>query len=793
MMHAAATSSPPPELNSSDSTKSSSSLNSASYPGGREGVTADLAHFEDIGLEDDDEDTDGYYNTSFDRTIRANSMPIRSVFPSSLSNLAHTSHQQQQQQQHQQQQPPPLRESSLLGRNYMSGALSREGLQRPSVTTDYKPPPQTQNTMKLRSPAAIIRERRSRTPSPAAGRFNSMPISLGPTSAPFQTKRDISPRRVVASLNNERNAIRRQSKTAEEREEECTDSNDDEELSEDVYMYNVPISPVVGPGGTTTTTPPQRHDSITGDVAVLSPSSSSTHLPMPPSGPYLSIPSLPGSRPHTSHGLEIPKNGSRPSSRAGQVMSRKSSSGTIPLSPVPAGMLKPKTRSKSWSAAMDQLSDEAQILTEIMEMQQAASGSTLGDLSSKPRWQSHSKSSVSLASVELPPLRKLNVMIDPLPPSKEKLTVLTRTRPSWLPPKSKSEERRHLKEYEKMVIASQTMARKKMEKAKAEEDFKERTRANIAKAWEELVIPNWDNMIKEPRTRELWWRGIAPKSRYAAWKSAIGNDLGLTEVSFTAALNRAHDIEITLSTDSGRGRHDSTTSIATVMDEEARQEHINLFHQINVDINSTYPHLHLFQRGDPSHQALKDAVHAYIFYAQTYPYHPSLTRIAAQFLLASFPPADTFISMSNLLNRQLPVSFATNDSTQLTKLYDLCLKAMHYGLPQLTTHLETTLHLPPSRYLAPMLRSLFSLALPPDVTTRIWDVYVFENDPLLVRTVVGVLGLLEDRLYGDRESVLALLTGGREWDLRGMSEDDVMYAIREAGKEKREDESRTSR
>lgn len=46
--------------------------------------------------------------------------------------------------------------------------------------------------------------------------------------------------------------------------------------------------------------------------------------------------------------------------------------------------------------------------------------------------------------------RSLSVM-DPLPVSKEKGAVLSQTRPSWLPPKCKTEERRHLAEYQKMV------------------------------------------------------------------------------------------------------------------------------------------------------------------------------------------------------------------------------------------------------------------------------------------------------------------------------------------------------
>jgi hypothetical protein len=56
--------------------------------------------------------------------------------------------------------------------------------------------------------------------------------------------------------------------------------------------------------------------------------------------------------------------------------------------------------------------------------------------------------------IELPPLQRPNIMIDPLPISKEKEKVLSRTRPSWLPPKDKEEEKRHLKEYKRMMEQS---------------------------------------------------------------------------------------------------------------------------------------------------------------------------------------------------------------------------------------------------------------------------------------------------------------------------------------------------
>jgi hypothetical protein len=48
-------------------------------------------------------------------------------------------------------------------------------------------------------------------------------------------------------------------------------------------------------------------------------------------------------------------------------------------------------------------------------------------------------------------LPSTSTLLDPLPISKEKEAVLSQTRPSWLPPKDKAEEKRHLAQYQKMV------------------------------------------------------------------------------------------------------------------------------------------------------------------------------------------------------------------------------------------------------------------------------------------------------------------------------------------------------
>jgi hypothetical protein len=106
---------------------------------------------------------------------------------------------------------------------------------------------------------------------------------------------------------------------------------------------------------------------------------------------------------------------------------------------------------------MSDLSEEAKIITEALEFHADSNGRRREeDLQSGRSSLSSGTDSKrgSKANIELPPLQKSNIMIDPLPISKEKEKVLTRTRPSWLPPKDQKEEKKHLKEYKKMMAQS---------------------------------------------------------------------------------------------------------------------------------------------------------------------------------------------------------------------------------------------------------------------------------------------------------------------------------------------------
>lgn len=203
-----------------------------------------------------------------------------------------------------------------------------------------------------------------------------------------------------------------QRKTSDQLEEEY---DSDDEIPDDAVFYNVPISPrssralsTATSAATSAATSPERESN--GEPNALNPA------------------------PDSRERAEIAINGVK--------MERDDS----------------ELRSKTWSHAMMDLSEEAKELSEKLEKHaEVAMDDTEKRLQRRVSTvvALKKKKSDSVHAIELPPLQVSNGMIDPLPISKEKEAVLSRTRPSWLPPKSKEEEKRHLKEYQKMMRRSQ--------------------------------------------------------------------------------------------------------------------------------------------------------------------------------------------------------------------------------------------------------------------------------------------------------------------------------------------------
>lgn len=541
-------------------------------------------------------------------------------------------------------------------------------------------------------------------------------------------------------------------KSVKELEAECND--DDEEVPDGAILENVPISPMPGqPRQSRSATPsPQRRPSHT-NLA------------------------------HTNlHSANVPKNAKRPSAPTilpnGQYgtprsprhgrMAMLQHSATMPM--LPTDPLHRKQRSKSWT---EDLNEEAKQLSAALEefadrQSMDKTGSGTNSVASSPPRPSLTIQRAKTSILEFQPVQKGNIMMDPLPVSKEKEAVLSRTRPSWLPPKDPKEDQRHMREWGQMMARAAENEKKRALKEREAQENQEELKESLARIWDNHVLPNWDTVIKEPRTRELWWRGVTPSSRGLVWQIAIGNDLELSESSFDAALQRAASFE---------------EKIADMpLEEGAKSKEAAWFDAIARDVLVACPEIRAPEQRAPFQNALRDVLKAYAMYRSDVGYVYG-THLVAGILCLHVPPVKAFVALANMLNRPLPLAFLVHDTAAMSRTYELVLSTLKYKLTKLHDHLTSpSTGLTPEEYLEPMFRCLFACHLPTEHVCRIWDIFVFEGDKALIRAAVAVLGRLERNLYGSRDEILDIISWRKEQTWNVGSAEDFIKAVREAGK-----------
>ncbi|RYP63715.1 hypothetical protein DL771_009140 [Monosporascus sp. 5C6A] len=710
----------PPGMSSSKSSKTSSlrSFNSDDD----NGVIADAGHFEEIGLDDDADAIDSPH--ARDLRIKSNPNPYSASFASDLRatsarHIGSTVHSQARDLSRQQapreithgRKPrPPFPPARSQFRDTSTNNLSM------GVGPEPQRGPLPLRGLPVRSASTLSVSRRQRSPSP-----NASVRSLSPRGPNIS-----HPRRSSWQSNRERKGV-------VDLEKECDE--DDDDIPDGFILDNVPVSP----------RPPSER-------SASRPVSASTSPERSPKERVRSV-----------------GNGTPPvAADSGSLRSptwRSDSS----LTTLKSGASSPtKGRAKSWTAAVSGLSAEAKALTEKLEEhadeldKHGVYHSTYARPSAKPR--------VKSAFAELPPLRRTNIMIDPLPISKEKEAVLSRTRPSWLPPKDPAEERRHLREYQKMMANSIEADKRREAALREKERMKDKAANALIHVWEEDVLKRWDRAVRDGKTRDLWWKGVAPRCRGTVWARAIGNELGLTETSFQAALSRAREVDDRVAGGKGTAEDERRTLWFAQIQREVQEQ--------------TWVDLKIFQAGGPLHVALVDVLRAYAMYRSDIGYVTGCNTIAALLLLNLPTPSAAFVTLANLLNRSLPLSFYACDFGAKTSAYKLVLEALGRKSPRLHQHLESRdLGLEPDDYLATTFAGLFTQNVSLDECTRLWDVYVFEGDSVLIRAAVALLMEKEMTLLGTNtsEEVRQALRDGGSQDRQG-KEDEWMERVRSAGK-----------
>ncbi|KAH6917007.1 TBC1 domain family member 14 [Coprinopsis sp. MPI-PUGE-AT-0042] len=338
---------------------------------------------------------------------------------------------------------------------------------------------------------------------------------------------------------------------------------------------------------------------------------------------------------------------------------------------------------------------------------------------------------------EKPRSHKPNRSIDAGPSMFEK--VRSRTRPTFLPPKSKEEDNKHLSAWQNMMKQSRLAAEKRRKALQDRRLAREKAIEENLARWEAEIVPDWKVVYKNPALRRLWWQGIPTKLRATMWEKAVGNPLALNKDHFRACLSRA-----------------KRALSAGAFPPESLQ-------QLEQDVKSTLPALHIFHpETGPLYEDLKQILYAWVVARadEGLGYVAGAAKVAAM-LLINMPTQNAFLVMRNLLDRHCLRSFFGGERTKddVEAYYRIFDTLLADGMPKIYFNFKQH-QISPSAYLPDWIVPLFLDHLPFEACARIWDVLLLEGDAFLYRAALGMLAVLEPRLFfPERKELLELLKG----------------------------------
>ncbi|KAH7101418.1 rab-GTPase-TBC domain-containing protein [Auriculariales sp. MPI-PUGE-AT-0066] len=320
--------------------------------------------------------------------------------------------------------------------------------------------------------------------------------------------------------------------------------------------------------------------------------------------------------------------------------------------------------------------------------------------------------------------------------------VLSKTRPTHLPPKNKEEDTKHLKDWAEMMRLSRLADDRRKQQLMHRRQAREAQVEASIPVWEREVLPDWTVARRDDRLKRLWWNGIPSKLRGTLWQQAIGNDFAVPRDSFARC--------------SARGRRARESGVAPLAAETMTE--------IDEDISTTLCALHVFQSpSGPLYEDLRDLLCAFTIARADEGiahYVRGTARISAMLLL-NMAPDKAFISLRNLLERHCMRAFfggrdARDEVEAYYRIFDTlladCMPKIYFNFKQ---H-----QIPPREYLPQWFVPLFADHLPLDACARVWDGIVLHGDAFLFRAALALLAALEQRLFfPDRRELMEVLRG----------------------------------
>lgn len=280
-----------------------------------------------------------------------------------------------------------------------------------------------------------------------------------------------------------------------------------------------------------------------------------------------------------------------------------------------------------------------------------------------------------------------------------------------------------------------------------ESETREDRHSRLGDEWINCIIPSWRKKRKTGRVRTLVFRGIPASVRGRVWQCAIGNPLNVSKDLFLvlkdrAAKGRAEYLrgrDTLALADGDLGGHGGR---AEGLMESERSAH----KAISLDLPRTFPELSFFHaEGSHYENALRDVLEAFLYLKPDVGYSQGMSFVAAVLLLY-MDPYEAFSCFANmLLYKSCFLHFFRIKMPEVKCYLMVHERLLAEDMPALYNHFKQH-GIESDLYMINWVMSLYCRALPLDLVTRIWDLYVLDGDLAIFRAALGLLRLFMPKL-----------------------------------------------
>lgn len=275
----------------------------------------------------------------------------------------------------------------------------------------------------------------------------------------------------------------------------------------------------------------------------------------------------------------------------------------------------------------------------------------------------------------------------------------------------------------------------------------EERHSRMGDEWLTSIIPSWSKKKKTARVRTLVFRGIPASVRGQAWQCAIGNPLNVSEQLFEVLKERAYSGRMEYI----RGRETVALADGDVGGDGGKAETMmeserSAHKAIMLDLPRTFPELSFFHaEGSHYEYALRDVLEAFLYLKPDVGYSQGMSFLAAVLLLYMDPHEAFCCFVNMLLHKSCFLHFFKIKMPEVRFYLTVHERLLSEEMPALHAHFKHY-GIESDLYMINWVMSLYCRALPLDLVTRIWDVYVLDGDVAIFRAALGILRMFMTRL-----------------------------------------------